>query len=81
MRYHDLIDRIDGFTIGTIIVENGVATLETKTGEINLDEVTSIEVLNGADYVSVTAEDCRVKLDSITGWPLFAGMYARVRLN
>lgn len=71
-RYHDLIDRIDGYTVGTLIV-----TLETRNGEIPLESAASIEVLNGDNYESVTLADCR--RISTDGWPLFAGLYARVK--
>lgn len=75
-RYNNLIDRMDGYTVGTLVVEGDKVTLD---GELPLDNALSIEVLNGDYYVAITLEECRTKM-STDGWPLFAGLYCRVRL-
>jgi hypothetical protein len=79
MRYHDLIDRMDGYQIGTIVVENGRAVLHReKGGSLPLETAKTIEVLNGDHYESVTYADCLRQTSE--GWPLLAGLYARVIL-
>lgn len=77
-RYHDLIDRIDGYTVGTLVIENGKAQLQTQGGGLALDDAQTIEVLNGDHYETFTVADC-LQLKTDEGWPLLAGFYARVR--
>jgi hypothetical protein len=79
MRYNDLIDRIDGFTVGTLIVDGTDVSLKTNTGdEIPLDAAKTIEVLNDDQYILISLNQCRTTLATGTDWPLFAGLYARV---
>ena len=81
-RYHDLIDRLDGYTVGTLIVDEGVALLQSGMRYLTLNNAKSIEVLNTVDdreqYVVVTVAECLALVDDY-GWPLLAGLYARVR--
>lgn len=75
MRYNDLIDRIDGYIVGTLIVDNGDVYVETKHGAIHAKQ---FDVLNGDTYETYTASDTLSHLDD-AGWPIMAGMYVRVR--
>ncbi|WP_102271288.1 hypothetical protein [Cytobacillus massiliigabonensis] len=80
-RYNDLIDRLDGYTVGTLIVDDGVVLLQSGVRYLTLTDAKSIEVLNAVDgaehYVALTLAECLT--ESTDGWPLFAGLYARVR--
>lgn len=78
-RYADLIDRIDGFTVGNLIIDGGVF-LETTGGEvISINTAKSIEILNGDEYYATNVDECLSRVTE-QGWPLFAGLYTRVRL-
>lgn len=79
MRYRDLIDRLEGFEVGTLIVDAGVVSLDTNDGMIELTADHKIEVLNGDHYLAVTLDDCLSRVTEGEGWPLFAGLYARIK--
>lgn len=82
VRYADIIDRLDGYTVGTLIVDEGVVLLQSGVRYLTLDDAKSIEVLNAVDgrehYVPVTMTECLALVDDY-GWPLLAGLYTRVR--
>src|SRR5690606_19443645 len=69
---------LGGYTIGTLIVGDGKVSLETKYGEIVLDETYHIEVLGGGEYHQITYDQARSTISS-DGWPLYAGLEARVK--
>lgn len=75
-RYHDLIDRLDGYTIGTLIVLDDEVYIETKDGKLYAEQ---FEVLNGDTYESYSVEQALAMRDS-AGWPIMAGCYARARV-
>lgn len=84
--YKDLIDRLDGFTIGTTIVDDGdVYLLKQDGSRFDLDTHCQIELLTntviGGQYVEVTFEELRdvVEVTPDGGIPLYAGFYARVK--
>jgi hypothetical protein len=82
--YKDLIDRIDGYTVGTTIVEENRAYLITdKEKEIDLDTHSQIEIQSvdehGAHYTEITYEELLNDKTADDGIPLFAGFYARVK--
>lgn len=81
--YKDLIDRIDGYTVGTTVVEDGKAILVTNKGaEMDLDTHSQIEIQsvdeNGTHYTEITYEEL-LNEETDDGIPLFAGFYARVK--
>jgi len=76
--YHDLIDRMDGYRVGTLIVENGMVCIESKEKTTWLFPDTEIEVKNGEEYQKYKASDA-LRLVDDAGWPLLAGMYVRVK--
>jgi hypothetical protein len=69
---------LGNYTIGTLIVGDGKVSLETKYGEIVLDETYHIEVLGGGEYHQITYDQARNTM-SRDGWPLYAGLEARVK--
>jgi hypothetical protein len=75
----DTINRVDGFTTGTLVVNENEVSLLLKDGTwLILSDQRTIEVRNGSEYVSVTYQDALEKKTS-EGWPLLAGLYARVK--
>ena len=68
---------LGGYTLGTLIVDGGKVALETKNGEIVLDETYRIEVLGGDEYHQITYDQARNTM-SRDGCPLYAGLEARV---
>jgi hypothetical protein len=77
-RYNDLIDRMDGYTIGTLIIEGGTVSLQRDNANcVPLDSAKSLEILAGDKYHAVTVDECLTEVDE-AGWPMFAGFYARV---
>ncbi|GAA5416228.1 hypothetical protein Pryu01_01260 [Paraliobacillus ryukyuensis] len=80
--YQDLIDRMDGYRIGTTVVENGEAYLATEDGRVDLNTYSQIEIQtyddNGIKYHEITYEEM-LHEKTPEGWPLFAGFYARVK--
>ncbi|WP_117161314.1 hypothetical protein [Paraliobacillus sp. X-1268] len=82
--YKDLMDRLDGYTIGTTIVDDGDAYLIKQDGSrFDLDTDCQIELLTntviGGEYVEITFEELRDVVASDGGIPLYAGFYARVK--
>lgn len=67
-----------GYTIGTLIIDGDTVSLETGRGEIVLDETYHIEVLGGDEYHTITYNQARNTM-SRDGWPLYAGLEARVK--
>lgn len=68
---------LENYTLGTLIVYEDIVSLETKNGEIVLDESYVIEVFGGGKYHIITYEQARTI--SSDGWPLYAGLEARVK--
>lgn len=82
--YKDLIDKLDGFLVGTTVVMDGQAFLITDDGDdIKLDTNCQIELATedeyGLHYKEITYEELLLEKTSDGGIPLFAGFYARVK--
>jgi len=60
-----------------LIVDGDSVSLEAKSGGILLDETYVIEVFAGGKY-PITYEQARNTMSS-DGWPLYAGLEARVK--
>lgn len=75
----ETIDRVDGYITGTLFVEDGEVGLQTDKEELIVTADHIIEVRNGNEYELVTYEDILTKKTK-EDWPLFAGLYARVKL-
>lgn len=72
-------DIAGGYLTGTLFVEGEAVGLQRQNGEeILLDDTYMIEVRNGDAYQQITIQEA---LTAITGegWPLYAGLYARVK--
>ncbi|RAK21110.1 hypothetical protein B0I26_10362 [Anoxybacillus vitaminiphilus] len=69
---------LEQYTLGTLIVDGDTVSLETKQGEIVLDETYIIEVFDGEKYHPITYDQARNTM-SRDGWPLYAGLEARVK--
>jgi hypothetical protein len=69
---------LENYTLGTLIVDGDTVSLETKSGEIVLDESYVIEVFAGGKYHPITYDKARNTMSS-DGWPLYAGLEARVK--
>jgi hypothetical protein len=69
---------LEEYTLGTLIVDGDTVALEAENGEIVLDETYVIEVFAGGKYHRITYEQARNTM-SRDGWPLYAGLEARVR--
>lgn len=80
--YKDLIDRVDGYLVGTTAVMEGQAFLLTNDADILLDTNCQIEIMTldgqGAKYKEITCEEL-LQEKTKEGWPLFSGFYARVK--
>lgn len=75
---HEIDAFLERYTLGTLIVDGDTVSLETKNGEIVLDETYRIEVLGGGEYHQITYDQARNTM-SRDGWPLYAGLEARVK--
>ncbi|MBB6176415.1 MULTISPECIES: hypothetical protein [Anoxybacillus] len=69
---------LENYTLGTLIVDGDTVSLETKNGEIKLDETYIIEVFDGEKYHPITYDKARNTMSS-DGWPLYAGLEARAK--
>ncbi len=69
---------LGNYAIGTLVVENEQAFLVTENDEIQLDDSFIIEVLAGNQYRTITYDQARNTMSS-DGWPLYAGLEARVK--
>ncbi|MFC4389111.1 hypothetical protein ACFOZ1_15120 [Gracilibacillus marinus] len=77
--YKDLIDRMDGFQVGTLIVEqNHVWLHQGMNKSTDLDDSYQIEVYSDGTYYPITLNDA-MSVMSTDGWPLYAGLYCRVK--
>ncbi|WP_405131916.1 hypothetical protein MHB43_10440 [Paenibacillus sp. FSL H8-0317] len=74
------INVIDGYTTGTLIVDGEFVGLLLEDGsELPLDNNRHIEVRNGdGSYERVMIDQIQTTMTA-EGWPLYAGMYARVK--
>ncbi|QAA22460.1 hypothetical protein [Sporolactobacillus terrae] len=70
---------LDGWTFGTLIIENNTVTLVTEAAEIHLNDSYLLEIQNGNEYMQITVQQALNTCDSITNFPLFAGMAARIK--
>lgn len=66
------------YTLGTLIVDGDTVLLETKNCEIVLDETYAIEVYGDGKYHPITFDQAKNTMSS-DGWPLYAGLEARVK--
>ena len=69
---------LERYTLGTLIIDGDTVSLETKHGEIVLDETYVIEVFDGEKYHPITYDKARNTMSS-DGWPLYAGLEARAK--
>lgn len=69
---------LENYTLGTLIVDGDTVSLETKHGEIVLDESYVIEVYGDGKYHPITFDQAKNTM-SRDGWPLYAGLEARVK--
>lgn len=69
---------LENYTLGTLIVDGDTVSLETKHGEIVLDESYVIEVYGDGKYHPITFDQAKNTMSS-DGWPLYAGLEARVK--
>ncbi|SDC70599.1 hypothetical protein SAMN02799630_01239 [Paenibacillus sp. UNCCL117] len=73
-------DQLGGYRTGTLVVENGVVSLQDAAGSLTeLMDVDRIEVVNEDVYKPVTLEEA-LTLRTVDGWPLLAGLYSRVKI-
>lgn len=73
------IDIASGYTTGQLVVEGEMVGLLRDSGEvIELDEKSLIEVRNGDVYEQITIKEA-LTTETIEGWPLYAGLYTRVK--
>jgi hypothetical protein len=76
----DTLIIVDGYTVGRLIVENGEVSLQTVSNDmmpVKTDAV--IEVYGeGIGYTRITHRQA-VDAMSSDGWPLFAGLDARIK--
>ena len=73
------INVIDGYTTGTLIVDGDYIGLLMEDGsELTLDNSRHIEIRNGDNYERVMINQIRMTM-STDGWPLYAGLYTRVK--
>lgn len=78
----ETLDIADGFTTGTLIVEDSRVSLELPIGEhVMLDDSFLIEVRNIDKYEPITVKQALKTIDKYSGGSVFAGLYARVRLK
>ncbi|TKI54529.1 hypothetical protein E8L90_03205 [Brevibacillus antibioticus] len=72
-------DVMAGFITGRLFVESGTVGIQQANGEeIYLGERDHIEVRNGDVYQRITIVEA-LTAKTTEGWPLYAGLYARVR--
>lgn len=72
-------DIAGGYLTGTLFVEGEAVGLQRQNGEeILLDDTYMIEVRNGDAYQQITIGDA-LTAKTAEGWPLYAGLYARVK--
>ncbi|CAM3464508.1 hypothetical protein EDM52_18460 [Brevibacillus invocatus] len=72
-------DIMAGYITGRLFVENGTVGIQRSNGqELYLGEGDHIEVRNGDEYQPVTTWDA-LTAKTVEGWPLYAGLYARVK--
>ncbi|MGM7635665.1 hypothetical protein [Bacillus sp. Hm123] len=81
----ETLDRLNGFVTGTLVVETDKQQVslaiesDGETLDLVLSDSVQIEVRNGDEYEAITIKQALETMDSETGWPLFAGLYARVK--
>jgi hypothetical protein len=76
---HQLDSFLDHWTFGTLIIENNIVLLATEAAEIQLNDSYLIEIENGNEYMPISVQQALSAKDSITNFPLFAGMAARIK--
>jgi len=69
---------LEGYTLGTLIVDGDTVALEAENGEIKLDTTYVIEVYGNGKYHPITYRQA-LNTMSRDGWPLYAGLEARVK--
>jgi len=80
-RIKETADIMAGFMTGRLFVENGTVGIQLSNGEeIYLGERDHIEVRNGEAYQQITSVVV-LTAKTVEGWPLYAGLYARVMLG
>ena len=73
------INIFDGYTVGTIVIQNRQPFLQLEIGEmIRLNDDFTIEIKNGDEYERVTTNDI-LNTFTVEGWHLFAGFNARIK--
>lgn len=72
---------IAGYVTGRVVIEHGAVSLQLSSGElVALSQVHRFEVRSGSEYETVTLEQA-LSLKTAEGWPLLAGLYARVKIE
>lgn len=80
-RYQDLIDRMDGFESGHLVIDGSDTLklqLKTEDSIIDIPRDYSIEVLNGEHFEKHSYETLLTVKDDI-GWPAYAGLYTKIK--
>lgn len=76
---HEIDAFLDGYTLGTLIVEGGQAFLEFSNGEyMPLNDNYQIEVINDNNNHPISCQQA-INTLSTDGWSLYAGLTARVK--
>lgn len=72
---------IDNYTLGTLIIENGQAFLQTEIGElIKLNDTFIIEVFDGQKYNRISYEQAlNTFCADASEWHLFARLECRIK--
>ncbi|MFC3768382.1 hypothetical protein [Paenibacillus sp. GCM10012303] len=72
-------DLIAGYITGRLFVDADTIGMQLNSGvELILTDKHGIEILNGSEYIQITIKQMR-EARTVEGWPLFGGLYARVR--
>ncbi|MTI83480.1 MAG: hypothetical protein FH756_06130 [Firmicutes bacterium] len=69
----------DGWQVGTLVIHGNTYHLETDSRLIDITEDHTVEVMNGNNWQAIGQDNLAKK--TAEGWPLLAGMKARVKHN
>lgn len=70
------VDILDGWTIGRLVIDEGVYLQDDKGNLIPVDARAHLEVCNGGRWQPVGGAE--LSRTTREGWPAYAGMDARV---
>ncbi|WP_062322627.1 hypothetical protein [Halolactibacillus sp. JCM 19043] len=80
-RYQDLIDHIDHYELGHLVIDNNETLklqLKKDNSIIEIPRDYSIEVFNECRFEKHTHETLLTVKDDI-GWPAYAGLYTKIK--